>query len=553
MSTIPHTTALLREAQWSKADHGPGLTRLGWLIGLFIAELVAVSIWVDGADLAGGPFAAIGSWGPWILRAIVAFAIAFLALATLRNGPALERTFTQAAHQPVHWSWLLGHFATLAVFAVASAALYGKLASPVAPSVLAAGWVLAGTLAIVCGVQALFPISLWAGLLREAGSSGLYAATIAVLACGAFRLSQTLWQPAAELTFQLVQIVLRPIIPNLTADPTRLLLRGNQFGVIINQECSGLEGAGLILVFGSVFLWLFRKELRFPRAFLLLPAGVVVLYGLNVARIAALLLIGDAGAREIAAGGFHSQAGWISFNAVAFGFAMVARRMRWFALEAATPATGAVVKRDATAAYLAPFLAILAAGMIATAVSDGFEWFYGLRPAACGILLWWFRREYRNVTWRFGGLAVAAGVGVLLLWIGFDWLLGIPASGMPDALASSGALLGGSWIALRIVGGVLMVPIAEELAFRGFLMRRISSASFEALDYRRTGWSAVLISSVLFGALHGERWFAGVLAGLVYALLVRKTGRLGDAIAAHSITNGLLAVLVLVNGQWQYW
>ncbi len=553
MSAIQHTTPFPHEAQWNKTAHGPGLMRLGWLIGLFIVELLAVSTWLDSGDLAGGPFAAIGAWGPWIVRAIVAFSIAFLALATLRNGPALERTFTEAGRYPVHWQWLGAHAAALAAFTGSSFALFGTLAAPVAPAVLAITWLLAGAAAILCATQALFPLPLWAELLRSSGSSGPYAAAIAGLALGAFHISQSLWQPAAELTFELVRIVLRSIIPNLTADPSRLLLQGNRFGVIINQECSGLEGAGLILVFGVAFLWLFRKDLRFPRAFLLLPAGVVVLYALNVVRIAALLLIGEAGAREIAAGGFHSQAGWISFNAVAFGFAMVARRIRWFALNPEPSSVRAADQQDRTAAYLIPFLAILAAGMIATAVSDGFEWLYGLRPAACGLTLWWFRRELRNVDWRFGGLAAIAGVGVLLLWIGSDWMQGIPASGMPASLASSGAVLGGSWITLRIVGGVLMVPIAEELAFRGFLMRRISAPDFEHLDYRRTGWVALLISSLLFGALHGERWFAGVLAGLVYALLVRKTGRLGDAIAAHSITNGLLAVLVLMKGQWQYW
>ena len=72
-----------------------------------------------------------------------------------------------------------------------------------------------------------------------------------------------------------------------------------------------------MIAFGIVWLLLFRKESRFPQALVLIPAGVVLIYLLNAARIAALILIGDAGAERIALGGFHSQAGWIAFNLVA--------------------------------------------------------------------------------------------------------------------------------------------------------------------------------------------------------------------------------------------
>ena len=103
----------------------------------------------------------------------------------------------------------------------------------------------------------------------------------------------------------------------------------SKFAVEIAPECSGYEGAGLILAFGVVWLWFFRDECRFPRALLLIPAGVVLMYLLNAVRITGLILIGDAGATRIALGGFHSQAGWIAFNAVALAFSLAARRLPW--------------------------------------------------------------------------------------------------------------------------------------------------------------------------------------------------------------------------------
>ena len=57
--------------------------------------------------------------------------------------------------------------------------------------------------------------------------------------------------------------------------------------------------------------------------------------------------------------------------------------------------------------------------------------------------------------------------------------------------------------------------IAEELAFRGFLLRRLVAEDFEAVPSGRFTWPALLLSSVAFGALHGSRWIAGTLAGLL--------------------------------------
>jgi CAAX prenyl protease-like protein len=102
------------------------------------------------------------------------------------------------------------------------------------------------------------------------------------------------------------------------------------------------------------------------------------------------------------------------------------------------------------------------------------------------------------------------------------------------------------------------VPIAEELAFRGFLLRRLSISSgspadFQAVDFRRVTYFAIATSSILFGLMHGERWFAGALAGVVYAMMARRRRSIGNAIAAHATTNALIAVYVLAGGNWQLW
>jgi exosortase E/protease (VPEID-CTERM system) len=284
---------------------------------------------------------------------------------------------------------------------------------------------------------------------------------------------------------------------------------------------------------------------------LLLPAGMAVLYLSNALRIAALVLIGDAGAREIAVRGFHSQAGWIAFNVVAFGLSIGARRLRWFSNRVAAEAE----KHEHPAApYLMPFLAILASGMVAGAVSGGFEWFYGLRVAAGVGALWFFRKDYTGVDWRCGWAAPAIGLVVFVLWMAEEWLgRGVAVEAMPAALTAAPVAWSLTWIVLRTIGGVLTVPMAEELAFRGFLLRRLIHEDFEAVSWRALTSASLLVSSVLFGLMHGERWLAGTAAGVLYALAMRWRGRLGDAVVAHAVTNAMLALWVLGRGRWDLW
>jgi CAAX prenyl protease-like protein len=97
--------------------------------------------------------------------------------------------------------------------------------------------------------------------------------------------------------------------------------------------------------------------------------------------------------------------------------------------------------------------------------------------------------------------------------------------------------------ALATLAAVAVAPLVEELAFRGYLLRRFASPHFETIPPRAAGALGVLVSSVLFGALH-PAWGAGVAFGLLFAWAYLWRGRLTDAILAHALTN-LALVLVL--------
>jgi len=65
-------------------------------------------------------------------------------------------------------------------------------------------------------------------------------------------------------------------------------------------------------------------------------------------------------------------------------------------------------------------------------------------------------------------------------------------------------------------------------------------------------WSFV-VSSLLFGALHGGLWRAGTIAGMTFALALYQRRAIGDAVVAHAPTNGLIAMYVLATGRWSMW
>jgi exosortase/archaeosortase family protein len=188
-----------------------------------------------------------------------------------------------------------------------------------------------------------------------------------------------------RVTFEAVYRLLDGLVPTLEIDPANRVIDSGRFAVSIDPVCSGLEGMGLMLAFGTVLLLLFRHEYIFPRALLLIPAGLLLSFALNIARIAGLVLIGNAGHPEAAVYGFHSQAGWITFNAAAVGIAVVSMRSRWFSRAAAERNT-AVTGENPTAVYLLQYLAVILGVMLSRAVFGGFEGAYGQRLLLAGLL-----------------------------------------------------------------------------------------------------------------------------------------------------------------------
>ena len=528
------------------------LARFAILAAAFLAEKIFLDTFIDfkRADSAQGLGAIVRVAQHWGFRLLVAFAAALAVFASVRGGQSLAAAAASFRAAPVRIGWMLGHLLLVAILALLSYLLYRHTATELSFAAVVALWIVVGVAATLAAMCAVSPWPHWLGAARALGLIWWYAAIAAFLGTGATHLAQSIWAPAAALTFDLVRGLLAPVIPTLIADPATLVLGTNRFAVQIADVCSGLEGVGLMLAFSGAWLLYFRREYIFPRALLMIPASVAAIFALNVLRIATLILIGDAGFPAASVYGFHSQAGWMAFIAVACGLVLLSRRSRW--LNRSATHSDAPAMPNPTAAYLMPLLAILAAGAVSHAISGDFESFYSLRVIGGLLMLVRYRQTLATNDWRWSWRGPAVGALVFLLWIVAAHFL-LPASPMPEELTTMSPALRGYWIISRLAGSILVVPIAEELAYRGYLMRRLTNVDFESVPYQSVRWSALIVTSIAFGLAHGALWLPGMAAGLAFGLILMRRGRIGEAVAAHVTANALITASVLGGNQWQLW
>jgi exosortase E/protease (VPEID-CTERM system) len=505
------------------------------LVLLLLAEAFALSAGYDaahrGADAGwAGPVVA---WTPAVFRwAVVAGGLAVvLGFMFLRHElhAALRRSYPPGAMILAVASQL----AAYGLFALATDRTLGK-DEPLEPWELIV-WLAAGGLTVVTWALAMLPPRAWPDIVWRGRSVWLLAALIAALASLVARLARDEWDVLSEPTMRASYGLLKMILPDVVYDSQTRLLGTPKFRVEVGVPCSGYEGIGLMTVYLIVYLALFRHELRFPRAYVLIPVALAAVWCANVLRLVALVWIGDRVSPTLAVGGFHSQAGWVGFNAVALALLVWAHRSRLFTRSTINQSKGS----GATAAYLVPLLAAVAVQMLVAALSTDPDALYPVRVATVGVLLACFWPRYTvlrtpGVVSPLAGWlwAVAVGVGVFAIWSVL-----VP----PDKIDTEAASRPWWWVAFRVAGFEVVTPLAEELAFRGYLMRRLVAADFESVRPGRFTWPSFLVTGVLFGLMHGE-WLAGIVAGLAYGLVVIRTGRVRDAVVAHAITNGLLFV-----------
>jgi exosortase E/protease (VPEID-CTERM system) len=477
--------------------------------------------------------------------------------------PRLKIIFRDLREQSVgyRWQvWLMRHVPALAAFAVVTDLIFGTPNNPSRFSLpWFAGWLILTTVTLLLWALALAPGYFWLRLFRQEYRS---LSMGCLLGIGAWQVigmlshqegfvgQEEFWNSLSIPTMQLVHMLLGWFYSDLVYFPERFVLGTHSFHVEILYPCSGLEGISLITIFLGIYFWLYRKEMRFPQALWLFPLGITVIWLANAARIALLIAIGSSFSPDIALQGFHKQAGWIAFTLIAIGAIALSNRMRFFTVTQ-PDFRAAETRSSLAAALLVPLLALMAATMLTSAFSAGFDMLYPLRVIVLAVMLYHFRKRYKSLGWKWAWQAPAIGMGVFAIWMLLEPKAGSNAA-LPQGLAELTSGTAAIWLSFRVLGSVIAVPLAEEFAFRGYLIRKLIAKDFERVPLGQFTWLSFLITSLLFGLLH-ERWLAGTLAGMGYALALYRRGQIGDAVVAHMTTNALIALFVLTQARWSLW
>ncbi len=223
--------------------------------------------------------------------------------------------------------------------------------------------------------------------------------------------------------------------------------------------------------------------------------------------------------------------------------------------------------RDLLLAYTLPYLAYGGIGLLA-GPALGPQGTYAARLLIVGALLAWGWRRYQPLRGP-GSPAVSIAVGALAGVLGLAlWI----ALLRPFADPAAPAWETGDW-AWRLAGSTLLPPLIEELLLRGWVLgvgvefdraRRAGAAAplAVALDGRSVqrlepgAWTplAVALSTVIFALGHEvAAWPAAVAYGLLMCGLWIARRDLLSCMAAHAVTNALLALWVRQTGEWGLW
>ncbi|HMG06155.1 MAG TPA: CAAX prenyl protease-related protein, partial [Chthoniobacterales bacterium] len=109
-------------------------------------------------------------------------------------------------------------------------------------------------------------------------------------------------------------------------------------------------------------------------------------------------------------------------------------------------------------------------------------------------------------------------------------------------------------IVFRFLRLVVVVPLVEEIFWRGFLLRYFINEKFYAVPVGTFSWVSFAIVTAGFGFAHARAdWIPALIAGALYNCVAYRTKSLLSCVLAHAVTNLLLGLWIMKTGQWGFW
>ena len=179
------------------------------------------------------------------------------------------------------------------------------------------------------------------------------------------------------------------------------------------------------------------------------------------------------------------------------------------------------------------------------------------------------RPGYRQFAFRVSPLALAVGAVGVVLWVGIckleleakilgplglGWLIetGSRSAFNPFSVWPDQPLFAYGFLAVRLWGLAIVVPVIEEFFLRGLVMRYVIDPDWWKVPFGTLSTTAVIVGTLVPVAMHPAEIFAATVWFTLITWLMFKTKNIWDCVAAHAVTNLLLGVWVVVSGDWHF-
>jgi CAAX prenyl protease-like protein len=211
---------------------------------------------------------------------------------------------------------------------------------------------------------------------------------------------------------------------------------------------------------------------------------------------------------------------------------------------------------------MAAFLLLLALNSLLPNLGGAFWlrspefWIYPAQTIFCGVLLLWLWRDYELRAPRRVVLTIAVAFFVFALWIAPQEFLGFATrlDGFNPAVFSGRPAAYWTTIVFRFLRLVVVVPLVEEVFWRGFALRYFINEKFYAVPMGAFSWFSFAVVTLAFGLSHSwADWIAALITSALYNCVAYRTKSLASCILAHAITNLLLGLWIMKTRQWGFW
>ena len=186
---------------------------------------------------------------------------------------------------------------------------------------------------------------------------------------------------------------------------------------------------------------------------------------------------------------------------------------------------------------------------------DPMYWIYPIQTVVCATALLWFHQVYDFGNSTLGRILLGALAGLLIFGL---WVLPPEVFHQPHRTVGfdPGVVPGlSSWmLAARFTRLVVVVPLVEEIFWRGFLLRYLVRENFTSLPFGACNRTSFLVTTGAFALVH--QWadfFPALATGILLNLLAVRTRSLAACVVAHAVANLALGCYICATRQWGFW